>query len=172
MAPWAPWVLRGVRASACSGEALSLACWGWRPSPPCELFLRGGGFGSSVQGGLEPGLVSDLRALTASLKVCFSEPPACWVTTGRQATGLSAPDPRDLGWRAQLLPLRSCWRRGGHLPRKAQGERCPRAAGSGVGLGGAPELDRVGSSSPAVPPTGCVTLDKSLHLSVPPRPHL
>lgn len=72
----------------------------------------------------------------------------------------------------QLLHLRSCWRRGGHLPRKAQRERCPRAAGSGVGLGGAPESDRVGSSGPAMPPTGCVTLDKSLHLSVPPCAHL
>lgn len=51
----------------------------------------GGCFGSGVQGDLEPNLVSDLRALTANPKICFSEPLSPQATLGRQGTGLPGP---------------------------------------------------------------------------------
>lgn len=175
MAPWAPWALRGVRASACTCPQ-----WG-RP--------LAGLLGVETQPTVRA--VPQWRWLWLVCRVAWSQ---VWSqTSGRSlpASRSASQNPQSAGspledrpqaslhqtqgiWGGgrQLLHLRSCWRRGGHLPRKAQRERCPRAAGSGVGLGGAPESDRVGSSGPAMPPTGCVTLDKSLHLSVPPRAHL
>lgn len=106
---------------------------------------------------------------TVSPMVCFLEPPAHRAATGDRPQA-PAPGPRNSEWRAQLLPLRSCWRKGGH--QEAQGRRgVPEPQGAVWAGVGAPELDRAGSS-PAMPPTGCVTSDKSLYLSVPPYPHL
>lgn len=67
----------------------------------------GGGHWLRCAGWLGPGLVSDLRALSASPAVCFSE-------------ALLTGTPLEDRPRGSLLVLRSCWRRAAHPPRKPQ----------------------------------------------------
>ena len=115
-----------------------------------------------VQGAKTEG--SDLRALTsASQDPSAHKPP---LEDRPQASLGQAPGFRMEGTAPALEELlEEKW----YVPKKPQGRDVSGAAGGSVDW--APELGGAGSSS-AMPRTGCVISDKSLHVSVPLRPHL